>query len=353
MRCSPRPGALLGRLLSAIALGLALAVTSPVASPGADVGAERVSLANADLAQGLAGWTAGGTGTVVAGTSGDGRPSARLEAPGGGVAWLEQDVVCGTLGLEPAPSSVWLGQRLSARARVQRAVGSTGGSARLQVLRIAPGATEVLAEAVLDLAAVEPGRWLDLVAEPRPGALGRVAPDTLAVRTRLEVTGPGGALLDRVLLGAHEPLEVDTLGGSFDASSSAWLLQGAERVGTSGAAPAFRGRAQLRLEPGGRARGPVRLEPEPGRPWANAPLSVGAWLRVQDAAGLAAQVQPGVEVELAVWALRRNAAPLRLAHGAWRPTTRDAKAWRWFEAVGSTPVPLDAVRLEVILLPGE
>ena len=351
MRPSRCPRVLLGRLLSSIALGLALAVTSPVASSGADVGARRVSLANADLGQGLVDWSPGatGTGAVAAGTSGDGRAIARLEASGGGVAWLEQDVACGTLGLEPAPASVWLGQRLSARARVQRAVGSAGGTARLQVLRIAPGTTEVLAEAVLDLGSAMPGRWLDLVAEPRPGALGRVTPDTLAVRTRLEVTGRGGALLDRVLLGGHEPLEVDTLGGSFDAAGSAWLLQGAERVGTSGAAPAFRGRAQLRLEPGGRARGPVRLEPEPGRPWANAPLTVGAWLRVQDAAGLASQVQPGVEVELAVWALRRNAAPLRLAHGAWRPTTRDAKAWRWFEAVGSTPVPLDAVRLEVEL----
>ncbi len=334
---------LMGRLASVFALGLALAVASPVV----DLGAARVDLANADFAAGLQGWSTGGVPLAPALAAPDGRPVLAAAIPAGGEAWVEQGAAPGSLGLDPAPASVWLGQRLAARARVRREPGAAASVARLEVLRRSAGGDEVVAVGSLDLALAPVGRWLDVVAQPLPGAAGRVEPGTVEVRTRLTLSGAGTTLLDRIVLGPYEARRMEQLDGGFEAGQEGWELQAGALQEATAAVSSQQGTTHLELQPGGEARAPLDLAPEPGRPWPGASLALGAWLRMDEPAGLSGQPQPGVEAELALWALRRSGSPVRLAHGAWRPTTRDAKAWRWFEVPAATAIPADAVRLEV------
>ena len=336
-------GVLAGRLASVLALGLALAVASPVV----DLGAERVDLVNADFGAGLQGWTSGGAPLVPSTAAPDGRPVLTATVPAGGEAWVEQGTAPGTAGLEPAPSTVWLGQRLAARARVRREPGGAASVARLEVVGRDAGGEQVLAVGSLDLALAPAGRWLDVVAQPLPGAAGRVAPGTVEVLTRFVLTGAGTTRVDRVLLGPFEARRMPQLDGGFEAGGQGWQLGGGALRETTAGVPSQQGTTHLELQPGGEARAALDLAPEPGRAWPGASPVLGAWLRVDDPAGLTAQPQAGVEAELALWALRRGAAPVRIAHGAWRPTTRDAKTWRWFEAPPGTAIPADAMRLEV------
>lgn len=322
------------------------------------------ALPNGDFSAGLFGWTQRSSDGAdhfapSAGPLQD-RSAVRALVPAGEEARLSLALPIGSPGavIESIPAMGELGEKIELGAWIYLSSDCAAGEIFLQAISQNGTTQDVIAESVHAGASAPRNVWFFLPTRPVNGFDARIQSQSSALQLVARVTMNGTVFLDDVSAGLFEYGEYPLVAGSFEDASlvqSAWTFSGGVRLdGPSHEPDAYYGVRSLVLTGHGpaRARQLLAFDASVPSPHGGQTVEAGAWVRLDEADGHAAQASSIDPVELHVLARRRGASAasaVEIAERRWFPRASERGRWIWLETLPTASPELSLDTSEIIL----